>query len=116
MGWSGGFTITCVFCKSEFGYINYDFGDFIFHLRDFHNVTVQGGLVLAVSDQDQAGLDFLQTTLSSFTLAAGGYPEQMCCALCRVTVTLVRECGGDYRPAAMASHLMESHCQNPTQP
>ena len=64
---------------------------------------------MAISDQDQTGLDFLHSSLSSFTLAAGGYPERMSCILCEVAVTLVRECGGDYRPSSMASHLMESH-------
>ena len=109
MGWTGSFTISCVFCKTDFGYINYNFSDFLFHLRDFHNVIINGGLVLAISDQDQTGLDFLHSSLSSFTLAAGGYPEQISCILCGVAVTLVRECGGDYRPSSMVSHLMESH-------
>ena len=109
MVWTGGFSISCVFCKTEYGYINYDFGDFIFHLRYFHNVTLNQGLVLAISDQNQTALDFLQTSLSSFTAEAGGYPEQMSCTLCGDAITLVRECGGDYRPSAMESHLMEGH-------
>ena len=102
MVWTGGFTFRCVFCNSEFGYKNYDF-------KDFHIVNVHCGLVLAVSDQDQAGLNFLQDSLSCFTTAAGGYPEHICCSLCGETIILDRECGGDYRLDTMTSHLTEIH-------
>merc|ERR1712142_1226966 len=111
MGGNGGFEIACVFCKTRYGYKNYDFKDFLFHLKDFHFLTMHASLALSISDLNEGSLEFLYNSLVIFLnfRGEGKFQERIPCLFCEKVVLLVRECSGEFRPSAMESHLQEAH-------
>ena len=96
--------LNCILCKLGFEYKNYNFRDFLLHLKDDHMIQLHCGLIIILSDQEDETINFLMTSLSNFVGNTGGFREKLTCILCETLIPLTPECGGDFRTDTMENH------------
>ena len=80
-------------CTLKFVDINWDLKEVINHFKEAHQVEVNRGLLLVLSDQNEEALKYLDASMKDFVDEAAGYPGQIKCVFCEDEIAVKQECG-----------------------